>query len=241
MTTLQHYETLLADCYDWMQGGWLARRAANRIFFEEHNLSGPGLAIDLGAGTGYQSIPLAERGFDVVAFDLSAKMLSEVKARSGGLSVRCVEEDMFGFSRHVEGSPRLIVCMGDSLPHLSSITKAEALLQEAAESLAAGGHLVLQFRGLARLPDGDARFLPVRSDADRIFTCFLEEVDENCVRVHDLLHLRKDDGFKQTISSYLKVRLDTTWLNSTLTHLGLSTVHASEARGMITRIARKAG
>jgi hypothetical protein len=42
---------------------------------------------------------------------------------------------------------------------------------------------VATFRDYTTLPAGDARFIPVRSDPDRIHTCFLEEAQQH-VRVH---------------------------------------------------------
>ena len=42
-----------------------------------------GIAIDLGAGCGFQSIPLARLGFTVTAIDLDEKLLDELQKNSG--------------------------------------------------------------------------------------------------------------------------------------------------------------
>ncbi len=235
----EHYENLLADAYDWMQGGWRARVDSNLAFFSEHSLVGPGYTVDLGAGTGYQSAALAQHGYRVLAVDNSKKMLNTLSTRCADLEVSVAEGEMLGFSKHLEGEPNLIVCMGDSLPHVASEGEAVALLKEAHDALAPGGSLVLQFRDLTRLPEGNARFLPIRSDADRIFTCMLEEVSAEHVRVHDLLHQRSVSGFEQHISSYLKCRFGATWIDETLAQLGFIESHSSASRGLLTRVATR--
>lgn len=72
---LNHYEDHLADIYSWIYGDFHARLRANHDFFEMHGIVGPGNAIDLGAGPGYQSIALCDLGFSVTAADFSAKLL----------------------------------------------------------------------------------------------------------------------------------------------------------------------
>ena len=65
----EHYENLLADYYSWMCGSAEMKIAENRHFFQSHNVA-PELSknvIDLGAGSGFQSIPLEEVGFQVIA------------------------------------------------------------------------------------------------------------------------------------------------------------------------------
>ncbi|MBV1857750.1 MAG: class I SAM-dependent methyltransferase [Nannocystaceae bacterium] len=240
MAVEQHYETLLAEVYDWMQGGWMPRVEAMRTLFAEHEVRGPGTAVDLGAGTGYQSIPLAEAGFDVVAVDVSDSMLRTLQEKAGGLSIRTQRGDLRTFDSFLQKPPELIVCMGDTLSHLPSRDDATQLVRTAAANLSQGGRLVLQFRTLSNLPAGDGRFLPIRSDEDRIFTCFLEEVSEEYVRVHDVLHTRDGTGFTQRVSSYTKTRLDRGWLDAALAAAGLQTAALQEQRGLITCVASKA-
>lgn len=237
MDSVTHYDTLLAEHYDWMQGGWEAKVEANRAFFHAQALNGPGLAVDLGAGTGYQSIPLAERGFDVLAIDSSAAMLETLRRRAGAMGVRTSLADLCTFADELSSDPALVVCMGDTLSHLASVAQADALLELVARRLAPHGTVVLQFRDLTALPEGDARFLPIRSDEERAFTCFLEEVDAEFVRVHDLVFRRKDGALEQSVSSYLKVRLGRAWLEATLARVGLVSRVLECERGVLTCVA----
>jgi SAM-dependent methyltransferase len=88
------------------------------------------------------------------------------------------------FAAHVDGPLDLILCMGDTLTHLSSTDDVERLCSQVASLLAPGGRFIVTFRDYSRPPQGDDRFIPVRSDSERIHTCVLEECGDRIV-VHD--------------------------------------------------------
>jgi hypothetical protein len=71
----EHYSRLLADVYSWMYGGWDAALARYTAFFESRDIAprGSRCAVDLGAGCGFQAIPLARLGFSVAAIDLDSQ------------------------------------------------------------------------------------------------------------------------------------------------------------------------
>jgi SAM-dependent methyltransferase len=236
-----HYESLLASVYTWMSGGREARLDANRSLFRQLGIQPgrSGLALDLGAGSGFQSIPLAELGFQVTAVDLSPTLIAELRTQVGSLQIRTVERNFLPLTTLGAAPVDLIVCMGDTLTHLADPAEVQHLITEAAAMLHPGGALVLTWRDLSTLPEGNARFLPIRSDADRIFTCFLETIDAARVRVHDIVHERAGAGFTQRISSYTKLRLAPAWVDRTLTQAGFAIETATAERGLLTRLARK--
>ena len=53
-----HYDNLLATYYSWMFGGFELKLADTRKFFGEHGIQPKfsGVAMDLGAGCGFQSL-----------------------------------------------------------------------------------------------------------------------------------------------------------------------------------------
>jgi SAM-dependent methyltransferase len=176
-TAKEHYDRQLAAVYSWMAGGPEAAIERNREFFSRIGLGGAprGLAVDLGAGAGFQSVPLAELSFTVVAVDFSPQLLAELRGRAVGLPVRTVDDDLLHFDRHVDGPAQLVVCMGDTLTHLESRDAVESLLSRAGRVLGEGGLLILTFRDyVSGEPRGARRFIPVRGDDTKILTCFLE-------------------------------------------------------------------
>ncbi len=64
-----HYAGLLAPVYSWMAGGGEAALARGEAELDALRLTprGTAVAVDLGAGFGMHSVPLARRGFNVVA------------------------------------------------------------------------------------------------------------------------------------------------------------------------------
>jgi predicted RNA methylase len=91
-----HYDSFLAPLYSWMSGGFHAQAAKNRQFFSAHALrpQNGGVAVDLGAGCGFQSIPLAILGFSVSAVDSCQSLLDELRRNTAGLPVRPVAGDL---------------------------------------------------------------------------------------------------------------------------------------------------
>ena len=237
--TRRHYENLLAEVYDWMQGGWEQRAAMSRELFARLGISpadSNARAVDLGAGTGYQSLPLAELGFAVTAIDSSPTMLAQLAQHKDRLkpagSIETLEGDLTALDQHLTDPVQLIVCMGDTLAHLETHEQVADLFVQARRLLANGGQLILGFRDGSQPPAGDNRFIPVRSDDERIFTCFLEEIDDDRIRVHDVVHQRGGDGFVQTVSSYNKIRLSTDWVAEQLAAAGFTEPTRTTDAGM---------
>ncbi|HEX7180211.1 MAG TPA: class I SAM-dependent methyltransferase [Thermoanaerobaculia bacterium] len=213
----------------------------NREYFRRLGLQpGPaGSAIDLGAGNGLQSIPLAELGFAVTAVDLCAPLLVELQEKAGALPIRTVHEDLLSFLQRCTDPADVVVCMGDTLTHLDSLATVEELIAESARRLAPGGLLALTFRDYVSSElRGNARFIPVRGDENQILTCFLE-YHEGFVEVHDILHRREDGRWSLAVSSYRKLRLGKAWLIDRLRAAGLEIVRDAVTNGMIDLVAGK--
>jgi hypothetical protein len=129
--------------------------------------------------------------------------------------------------------------MGDTLTHLPALSSVGSLLKDVAACLPRGGVFAATFRDYAtRTLEGDKRFILVRADADRIMTCFLEYEDHQVI-VHDLLNEKEDGRWRQTISSYPKLRLAPEWVASTLSELGFSVKRDTTLSGMVLIIATK--
>ena len=85
---------------------------------------------------------------------------------------------------------------------------------------------------------GSARFIPVRSDAERILTCFLEYAPDY-VDVHDLLQERDGDAWRLRISVYRKLRLEPQWIATSLKSRGFGVRSEPGLAGMIRIIATR--
>jgi len=240
MNSKQHYENLLAPIYSWMAGGFEAGLAKNTRFFNEHGLTPTksGQALDLGAGCGFQSIPLAMRGYSVTAIDTDRCLLEELKEHSNSLPIRIVEDDLRHFRGHIAAHVELAVCMVDTLLHLESPADVQHLFTDVHRALEEGGRFVVTFRDLSKASTGLDRFIPVRSDDDMILTCFLD-YESDTVMIHDLVYRRRECEWSFSRSCYRKLRLSPDWITDQLVDSGFTIEILENDRGMITVIARK--
>lgn len=236
----EHYDNLLAAYYSWISGGFDSKIKEHRAFFRNHGIrpSDSGVAVDLGAGSGFQSIPLAEAGFKVIALDTNRQLLTKLKEKAKKLSVVTIRDSMLNFSRHSPPEIEVAVCMGDTLTHLQNLEQVQQLLEKTYTVLAQNGTLILSFRDLTHELSGLDRFIPVRSDARRIFTCFLEYEPQHVV-VHDIVYEKKNDQWKMKKSAFRKLRISPQWVNDTLEIIGYNVATFDSHLGIVTIIARK--
>ena len=173
--------------------------------------NGSGIAVDLGAGFGMHSVPLARRGYQVTAVDSYEPLLSELRSHAGSLPIRTVNANLLEFRSHVPQPAAVILCM------VFAVT----------------------FRDYVSSPSkGDGRFILVRSDENRILTCFLE-YGEATVQVHDVLHERDEGQWRLRLSSYPKLRLSPEWVVTVLTSLGFTVRREPGLSGMVRVIAQR--
>jgi 2-polyprenyl-3-methyl-5-hydroxy-6-metoxy-1,4-benzoquinol methylase len=238
-TASDHYANHLAPLYEWMVGDMEAalQRSAAELDAVGLPVRATGMAVDLGAGIGLHALPLARRGYSVVAIDSNEQLLATLQRRAGSLPIATVADDLLGFTRHLTRTVDVIVCMGDTLTHLPSVAEVAALFASVAESLTRGGVFVTTFRDYFTVPlVAERRFISVRSDAQRILTCFLEYADQT-VLVHDLLHQLEDGHWTQRVSSYQKIRLSPAWVAAQLQHHGFDVRINAGMAGMVCVVA----
>ncbi len=239
-TVKKHYAEVLSDVYSWMFGGFESGIERNVKFINKHQLipKGSGIAVDLGAGCGFQSIPLAKAGYSVTAIDLDSKLLNELKSNSGNLRINPIQGDLIDFDKTIKSGVELIVCMTDTIVHLESKEKVTSLFAKAFAALEPEGKFFITFRDLTyELTDTD-RFLPVKSDENIIFTCFLEYESET-VKVYDIVYKKSGGEWNLFKSFYRKLRLSGEWVTEQLSQCGFKKIDSTVDNGLITIIASK--
>lgn len=111
---------------------WLRSPSVNRAlrFREiERRLSGVRTILDVGGGTGAFSLPLAQRGFEVVHVDFSPAMLDIARSKAGGVgNIRFVEANAIDLSMLPDRSFDLVLNMDG--PVSGSGAEAERVLGE---------------------------------------------------------------------------------------------------------------
>lgn len=122
------------------------RRRADVTFYRElarRRLGGPGRILELGAGSGRVTIPLARDGHHVVALDQSSAMLAKLSARVAALPaaaagrVTVLRGDLRGF--RAPGKFPLAIAAFNVLEHLYTRGEIDACLRCVAAHLEPGG------------------------------------------------------------------------------------------------------
>jgi SAM-dependent methyltransferase len=237
-----HYDRVLGEHYSRMFGDFDAKVAEQQALLQRLGIATtPGaLAVDLGCGSGFQSVALARLGFRVLAVDQSARLLAELRERTRGLPIEALAADLRDVATLAPAGVDVAVCMGDTLSHLERMADVERLFEGVASRLRPGGRLLLTFRDLSgELRDLD-RAIPVHASDDLIATCFLE-YEPAAVTVHDLIWVRGSDGWSFRKGAYRKLRLAAVDVATRLASAGFAVERHQAPAGMVALVGVRAG
>lgn len=115
-------------------------------FISEITGKAPNHILDVACGTGGYSLELAKRGYKLCSTDLDVGMVDalKVKALEEGVSLEAYQGNMLEILSIPKSNFQTILCIGNSLVHLSSITEMKKFLSDAYRLLSEGGNLVIQ-------------------------------------------------------------------------------------------------
>lgn len=235
----EHYQNLLAAHYTWMSGGFEQKLAENRQFFVSLPIAAkpPRKALDLGCGSGFQTLALAALEFEVIAIDSSPQLIDELRARTASLNVVPIVGDLRDSRLFAKQGPYdVVVCMGDTIVHLPAFDDVTTCLKNAHQNMHSGGTLVLSFRDLSSELQGIDRAIPVKLDDDKLMSTFLEYEPDHVV-VNDMIFVRSSGNWAMHKSSYRKLRLATDRVVKLLDQIGFHSVQTSANRGFATIVA----
>lgn len=141
----------LAEYYDLIYSDWEGsmRRHGAAISAMFGRSPAPDVRVlDLSAGIGTQSLPLASLGYGVVARDLSSKSIVRLKreAESRGLTIDAGQGDMREIGESVAGPFDLIIAFDNSIPHLQTDAEIVKAFHGMSQLLAADGVVLISVR-----------------------------------------------------------------------------------------------
>jgi len=239
MTAKEHYGNHLASFYEWMVGDFESKEKEQRDFFERNEIKPlqNKIAIDLGSGHGLQSVALAKLGFQVRAVDFNQRLLESLRVRGKELGIQVFERDLLS-EKNFQDPANLIVCMGDTIAHLESVDQMRLFLDQSFKCLLGNGKLILSYRDYGTELVDTQRFIPVKSDENKILTCFLESFADK-VKVTDLLHERINGQWTQKVSSYFKIRITIQMIEKLVLNTGFKILKSEVINRMNYLIAGK--
>lgn len=182
----------LADNYDTMTGfEGRARVAAGfvRRLLAQYSCRS---ALDVACGTGVFAMALAQAGVRTTGADLSRAMLRQARRRASAmhLPIRWAQAPMQQPGEKLTGRFDLILCMGNSLPHLLTAAELDAAFLSFRRLLAPGGHLVLHLLNYSRVLKRQERVVEINRQGNAEFVRFYDFPGGN-IRFN-LLHITWD-------------------------------------------------
>jgi 2-polyprenyl-3-methyl-5-hydroxy-6-metoxy-1,4-benzoquinol methylase len=240
MKVKEHYDKHLGNFYSWMAGDLQQKCEEHRNYFRSKAIfsDANAAAFDLGSGHGIQSLALASLGFQVTAVDFSTQLLHELEINRGDAKIKTINSDLLSFLRNNNETASVIACMGDTLTHLESANAVNELFSLSHQRLKSQGKLVLSFREFTSELKNEQRFIPVKSDDQKILTCFLEYFSDH-VMVHDILQEKENGKWTQKISAYPKLRLSESFVTDMLIKNGFSISASETMNRMLCIVAEK--
>ncbi|TGJ98304.1 methyltransferase domain-containing protein [Leptospira langatensis] len=229
----EHYESFLAKRYSWMLGDLSEKEKEHLSLFQSFGISpkSNSIAWDLGAGSGIQSIPLENLGFDVLAADFSQDLLEEIATRHPSTRIQTKVADIRSSALYQGEAPELLLCMGDTITHLESETEWEDLVRLWSSFLKPGSLLFLSYRDLSYGTPGEKMGFVVRDTGSEIFSCILSFGKEK-TEVTDLFHYKNENKWDLAMSSYNKLVLPIDRILQTLSIHKFELQKREEKRGM---------
>jgi SAM-dependent methyltransferase len=132
--------------------------------------------LDVSCGIGTQSLALAARGFDVTASDLSPDVVARAKREAGArdLGIEFSVCDMREAHRKHGDGFDVVLCAGNSLPHLLNDEEILKALRSMYACLAPGDGCIITMRQYDQEERGTGLFKPygVREENGRRFIIF---------------------------------------------------------------------
>lgn len=113
--------------------------------FVERHCQPPGRLLDLGCGTGRLLVYAAQRGFQAVGVDLSAKMLAVAaqKARDAGVQVSLIRASIVALEAFADSSFDHAACLFSTLGMVNGVENRRRVVAHAHRLLRPGGRFVL--------------------------------------------------------------------------------------------------
>jgi SAM-dependent methyltransferase len=198
------YDSLAVD-YDRFVN-W-KERLAHELPFMDRLFEGQGVqrVLDTACGTGYHSIALAQKGYEVVGTDLSPMMIRGAYRNSiaAGEDVKFL---VAGFGEMEAQGEKFdaVLCLGNSLPHLLTAEAVVSALADFAAVLRPGGFLLIQNRNFDQVWAEQKRFMMPQSHREpagewlfiRFYDFHKETITFNMIRLW-----RTGDDWEQEIDA----------------------------------------
>jgi glycine/sarcosine N-methyltransferase len=190
---IQFYDSLASE-YDEMTG-FSGRFAKEGPIFKKlvdrYELK---TALDIGCGTGFHSIMLAQLGLRVTATDISEKMLQQTQKNADHADVRVntIQTSFQDLNKSVKEKFDTVFCLGNTLPHILTARELLSLFRNLTKLLNPGGFIFLQLLNYDRILINRERIQSIKEVNGKTTIRFYDY--EKKTIIFNILTLQKYDG-----------------------------------------------
>jgi len=145
----------------------------------------PAVGIDLGCGTGAFACALAGMGYHAMGMDIAEEMISQARVNAAHLEVAATFvsgrlEDLP--SPFEPGKAGLVLCLGNTLPHLLAPADLSRAFTGLAHLLAPHGAAVVQTLNYDRILSQHERIVSVDRDVEATYVRFYDFLENGLLR-----------------------------------------------------------
>lgn len=200
----------LAANYDRMTG--LDKRLATATRFvktliDTFHLRRPEVGVDLGSGTGAYTLALARIGLRTTGVDLSADMLAQARqnARHHALDPVFLQASLTDLPATLPwGRTDLVLCLGNTLPHLTDPADLEKALLGIRRLLSPTGLAVIQTLNYDDILTKAERIVSIDRDHEHEFIRFYDFLESGLLRFNILeIEWKNNEALPHPIHSVL--------------------------------------
>ncbi len=159
-------------------------------------------AVDMAAGTGVHALALADLDVKTTGVDISEEMLARAAAHCKRLAIDAtlMQGDMSSVNPDGAGDMDAIFCLGNSVPHLSSLEELAKTFSHWKSLLRPGGHVVVQLLNYARILDRGERIVGIRQPGKTTILRFYDFLDGR-INFNILVYEAEGKGFRHRLQT----------------------------------------
>jgi len=181
--------TGLGAAYDRMTGDaarWKTTAEQYRPFLEQWK---PNSILDIGCGTGGEAVALAKLGLKVIGVDATPQFIdiARSKAASENQALEFYIDDMTRLQNIADDSADLIICSGNTLPHILTIDDLYTAMRQFYRVAAAEGHIILQWLNYRPILHSRQRLVGLTGAENEAFLRFYD-FNPNEMLTFNILH-----------------------------------------------------
>ena len=181
--------------------------------------------LDIAAGTGNQALLLAGKGYAVTATDNSDEMVNKIreKSQNNNIPIQTFVLEMENIQT-ITSSFDVIVCIGNSLSHLTSLSKISQTVEDIGKLLESDGTFIIQIVNYDRVIEERIHNLPVIEKTNGLTFERTYEFQQEQVLFHGLLTVVENGDRKQFENKVALYPLQSFELVSVLQNAGFSEI-----------------